>query len=141
MNIDYHNCTCVLYVLSVLINIVWKIMRLVVNVFCNIFKVYKITKVLTTYFENELCNLRSDLWFRVHGPTEYEYAVGAWTRTSRSLLRYYIKWTLISELRMTIEPIIFPVPNHDRDWNGPLWNRSNNCEIISIWVLILKILE
>ena len=131
MYIDYYNCICVLYVLSVLINMVWKMVRLIVNVFCKIFNVYKITKVLTTYFENELCNLRSDLGGRVHGPTEYAYAVGAWTRANMSLLRHYIKRTLISELRMTIEPIIFPVPTHDRDWNGPLWNGSNNCEIFS----------
>ena len=139
MNIEYHNCTYVLYVLYVLyviFNKVSKIVRLIVNLFCKIFKSYKAARILTTYFKIEHRNLRSHFWCCVHGSTEYAYAVGAWTPASNWLLRNDIKRTMIFELRMTMGPTIYRVSDRNHDWGPPLHNVDHKRKILPTWISI-----
>ena len=121
MNTEYHNCTCtyVLYVLCIIFNIVCKIVRLIVRVLRKKFKLNKAIKALTICSENKQRNLSGQVWFGVYGSAEYAYAVGAWTLTTPWLLRHYIIETLISELRVTIEPHISRIPDHKRDRKNP----------------------
>ena len=139
MSIDYHNCTYVIYVLCVLcvvFNIVSHIARLIVNLFCKIFKSYKATKILTTYSMIEQRNLSSHFWCCVHGSTKYAYAVEAWTPASKWLLRHDIKNTSIFELRMTIAPTIYRMFDRNHDCEAPLQNGDNKREILSTWISI-----
>ena len=133
MYTEYHNCICtfvfMLYVLFIFFNIVCKIVRLNVNVCCKKFKFYKASKVLTIFYENQENNLRSHLWFCSYGPTEYAYAVGAWTLTGRCLLRHYIIETLISELRMTMGTAVSRIPDQKRDRKNPHRRDVNNGNI------------
>ena len=120
----------VIFILFVLFNMVCKVVRLIVIVFCNRFKFFKAPIALTIYYE--VVNLEGLLRYWAHGSTEYVYAVGAWTLIDRILVRYYIIRTLIFELRMTTEPTIYPVPDRNRNCEGPLHNGYNLRKILSI---------